>query len=300
VNLRVSAISRCAPTPSALTPSLLAELEIDALTALHARHALAGQRIQVRRTAASIAVEGLVEGRDRDELVRALRAVPHGAALQVTLSTSADLLGTRGTSASSSSTLRAVTLDRHAVPAADDLRRALVSRGAGQVANVEAEIHRVANEGLRNARTAFLEAATLRILAERFDTARASDLSEATSGKWHALLTAQADRVARAVDQMRTQLEPLFVQDGEPAMSGAGSGSMASAASTRIAAEQGLSDAARRIAEDLTLVERATRAALAVAETAPATIELRDTTFWRRLAVTRDRIAAFTQHVTLR
>jgi hypothetical protein len=44
-------------------------------------------------------------------------------------------------------------------------------------------------------------------------------------------------------------------------------------------------------------VERATRAALAVAETAPASIELRDVTFWRRLAATRDRIAAFTQFV---
>ncbi len=51
---------------------------------------------------------------------------------------------------------------------------------------------------------------------------------------------------------------------------------MPSAAFTRIAAEQHLGDAARRIAEDLGQVERATRAALAVAETAPATIELRD------------------------
>ncbi len=72
-----------APAPSTLTPDLLAELEIDALTALHARHALAGQRIQVTRTPAGVAVEGLVEGEDRDEIVRALREVPHGAALRV-------------------------------------------------------------------------------------------------------------------------------------------------------------------------------------------------------------------------
>ena len=256
-----------------------------------------GQRIQVTRTAASVAVEGLVEGRDRDELVRALRAVPHGAALLVTLSTPTDLLGTRATGASSSSTVRAVTLDRDAVPAADDLRRGLVSRGVGTIGDVEAEIHRMANDGLRNARAAFLEAATLRMLAERFDAARASDLHDVTSSKWRALLTAQANRVAGAVDRLRTQLEPLFVQDSAIATPTAGSGAMSSAASTRIAAEQRLGDTARRIADDLGQVERAARAAFAVAETAPDTIELRDVTFWRRLAATRDRIAAFTQHV---
>lgn len=306
------------PTPSTLTPSLLAELEIDALTALHAQRALAGQRIQVTRTPGSVAVEGLVEGRDRDEIVRALREVPHGAALRVTLSTPADLMfGTRASGratggAAGTATLRAVTLERNAVPAADDLRRALVSRHAGsaghvaagniETGNVEAEIHRIANDGLRHARTAFLEAATLRTLAERFDAVRASELSDITSAKWRVLLTAQADRVAVAVDQVRTELEPLFVQGGGSVVSGAGSGSspMPSAASTRMAAEQLLGDAARRIAEDLEQVERATRAAFAVAETAPATIELRDATFWRRLAATRDRIAAFTEHVTPR
>jgi hypothetical protein len=295
------------PAPAALTPSLLAELEIDVLTALHVRQALAGQRIQVTRTPTGVAVEGLVEGQDRDALVRALREVPHGAALRVTLSTPADLIGTRTTGPPSPATVRAVTLERNAVPAADDLRRALVSRGpaaAGNNAtatasagNVEDEIHRLANDGLRNARRAFLEAATLRTLAERFDAARASELPDNASRKWRALLTAQADRVARAVDQVRTQLEPLFVPNGESAARAAGSGPAPSAAQTRMAAEQRLGDAARRIAEDLGQVERATRAALAVAETAPATIELRDVTFWRRLAATRDRIAAFTHHV---
>jgi RNA polymerase sigma factor (sigma-70 family) len=293
------------PPPSALTPDVLAELEIDVLTALHARHALAGQRIQVTRTPASVTVEGLVEGQDRDALVRAVREVPHGAALRVTLSTPADLIGTRATGASSSSTLRAVTLDRSAVPAAGDLRDALVSGGppaAGNAAtgNVEAEIQRLANDGLRDARTAFLEASTLRALAERFDAARASELSDITSRKWRALLTAQADRVARAVDQLRARLEPLFVRDQQLAAPGAVSGPMPSAAQTRVAADERLGDAARRISEDLGRVERATRAALAVAETAPATIELRDVTFWRRLAATRDRIAAFAQHVLLR
>ena len=295
------------PAVTELTPSLLAELEIDALTALHARHALAGQRIQVTRTPVSVAVEGLVEGQDRDEIVRVLRGVPHGAALRVTLSTPADLIGTRAAGnatggAVGTSTLRAVTLERNAVPAADDLRRALVSRGVGAAGNVEAEIHRVANDGLRHARTAFLEAATLRTLAERFDAARAPGLPDITSAKWRALLTAQAERVAGAVGQVRTELEPLFVPGGEPGAAGgpgagSGSSSMPSAAFTRIAAEQYLGDSARRIAEDLGQVERATRAALAVGETAPATIELRDATFWRRLAATRDRIAAFTEHV---
>jgi RNA polymerase sigma factor (sigma-70 family) len=291
------------PAPVTLTPGLLAELEIDALTALHARHALAGQRIQVTRTPVAVAVEGLVEGQNRDEIVRALREVPHGAALRVTLSTPADLIGARGTGnvtggAAGTSTLRAVTLDRNAVPAADDLRRALASRG-GDAGNIEAEIHRLANDGLRHARAAFLEAATLRTLAERFDAASASGLADITSTKWRALLTAQAERVAGAVDRVRTELEPLFIQGGESATPapGGGSGSTPSAASTRIAADQHLGDAARRIAEDLGQVERATRAALAVAETAPATIELRDATFWRRLGATRDRIAAFTGHV---
>ncbi len=57
---------------------------------------------------------------------------------------------------------------------------------------------------------------------------------------------------------------------------------------------------ARRIAEDLRQVEQATRAALAVAEVAPATIELRERTFWRRLAATGDRIAAFRQQLMSR
>ena len=72
-------------------------------------------------------------------------------------------------------------------------------------------MHRIANDGLRHARTAFLEAATLSTLAERFDAARASEMSATTSGKWRALLTEQADRVTRAVDQMRTLLEPVFL-----------------------------------------------------------------------------------------
>jgi hypothetical protein len=301
-------VSSPSPASSVLTPGVLAELEVDVLTALHTRNALVGQRIQVTRTPAGVAVDGLVEGvhRDRDELVRVLREVPHGAVLRVNLSTPGDLIGARATNGSSpsSSTLRAVTLDRNAVPAADDLRRALATRGsragggaAGAGVNIEAEIHRIANDGLRNARTAFLEAATLRTLAERFDTARASELSDITSRKWLALLTAQADRVARAVDQVRNQLEPLFVPSGELAAPATASGSTASAAQTRLAADQRLGDAARRIAEDLTQVERATRAALAVAETAPVSIELRDVTFWRRLAATRDRITAFTQFV---
>jgi RNA polymerase sigma factor (sigma-70 family) len=301
------------PVATELTPTLLAELEIDALTALHARHALAGQRIQVTRTPVSVAVEGLVEGQDRDEIVRALREVPHGSALRVALTTTADLLGARaagnaaghatggaagGAGTAGTATLRAVTLDRNAVPAADDLRRALVSRGAS--GDVEGQIHRLANDGLRHSRAAFLEAATLRTLAERFDVARAAGLPDITSAKWRVLLTSQAERVANAVDQVRTQLEPLFMQ-GESGGSGggssAGSGVTPSAAYTRMAAEEHLGEAARRIADDLGQVERATRAALAVAEAAPATIELRDATFWRRLAATRDRIAAFTEHV---
>jgi hypothetical protein len=318
-----------ARAPSTLTPGLLADLEIDALTALHARRALAGQRIQVTRTLAGVAVEGLVEGQDRDELVRALREVPHGEALRVTLSTPADLLdarATRGVTNSASGatgsgigtpTVRAVTLDRNAVPAADDLRHALASRrasagasagagaDAGTGADVEAEIHRLANDGLRHARAAFLEAATLRTLAERFDAAREPGLPDLTSAKWRALLASQAGRVAHAVDQVRTPLEPLFVRDAAFATLAPGGGfqqgqgaSVPSAAYTRIAAEPQVGDAARRIAEDLRQVERAARAAFAVAETAPATIELRDATFWRRLAVTRERIAAFSEHVS--
>jgi RNA polymerase sigma factor (sigma-70 family) len=294
-----------APSPAALTPETLAELEIDALTVLHTRHALVGQRIQVTRTPSGVAVEGLVEGQNRDELVRVLREVPHGATLRVKLSIPEDLIGTRagagaGAGASSAPTLRAITLDRNAVPVADDLRRALASRGGAAAGNVEAELYRLANDGLRNARTAFLEAATLRTLAERFDAVRPAELSDITSRKWHALLTVQADRVARAVDQVRTQLEPLFVPNGESAIPVSGAASMPSAAHTRLAAEQRLGDAARRIAEDLTQVERAARTALAVAETAPVSIELRDVTFWRRLAATADRIAAFRQHVTVR
>jgi DNA-directed RNA polymerase specialized sigma24 family protein len=306
--------------PFQLTPGLLPELEIDALAALHARNALVGQRIQVTRTPSTVVVEGLVEGRNRDELVRALRAVPHGETLRVALSTPEELIGTRSTTmgtAPSSSTLRAVTLERNAVPAADDLRRALTARGAGASGNIEVEIHRLANDGLRNARTAFLEAATLRALAERFDAARTSELSDVTSTKWRVLLAAQADRVTGAVDQVRTQLEPLFVRNGDLTASGARSGSMTGATPastatptatavpatkptqtpTAAAAEERLGDTTRRIASELEQVERATRAALAVAETAPATIELRDAAFWQRLASTRDRIAAFSQQV---
>lgn len=291
------------PAASALTPSALAELEVDALTALHARHALVGQRIQVTRTPSSVAVEGLVEGQNRDDLVRALRAVPHGAALSVNLSTPAELLGSTAgrtspspspsspsSSSSSSSTVRSVALDRDAVPAADDLRRAIMARPAGAVANVEAEIHRLANDGLRDARASFLEAATLSTLAARFDAARASDLLDSTSTKWRTLLAEQVDRVARAVDQLRSRLEPVFVRYDQQATSP--SGPAAGAADDRR-----VSDEARRIAEDLREVERAASAALAVAETAPATIELREAAFWRRLAATRDRIAALKQHL---
>ena len=196
-------------SPSAATPDVLQELEVDVLTVLQARQALSGQRIHVTRTPASVTVEGLVEGGDSDELVRALRAVPHGAALRVNLSTPADLIGARPAGTSSPSSLRAVALGRDAIPAADDLRRAVASRDGGAAApgapieNVETGMHRMANDGLRHARTAFLEAATLSMLADRFDVVRLSEISATTSGKWRVLLTEQADRVTRAVDQMR-------------------------------------------------------------------------------------------------
>jgi hypothetical protein len=273
-----------------LTPGVLAELEVDALTALHVRHALVGQRIQVTRTPIDVTVQGLVEGRDRHELVRALRELPHGAALLVNLSTSADLMGTRAAGTPPSSSLRAVALGRNAIPAADDLRRAVVSRDAGAVANVEAEMHRIANDGLRHARAAFLEAATLRTLTERFDAARASEIPDTTSRKWRALLTEQVQRVSRGVDQVRSVLEPVFMPYAERTARPA----------PFVADPRGLSDEARRIAEDLGQVEQATRAALAVAETAPIAIELRDRAFWQRLAATRDRIAALAHQLTSR
>ena len=162
-----------AAAPAApLTPDALAELEIDALIVLHGRGALAGQRIQVTRSSTRVAVEGLVEGPDRDEIVRALREVPHGDALLVRLSTPADLSGRPPARSSPSSNLRAVTLGRDAIPAADDLRQALARRAPGghngSATNVEAEVHRLANEGLQGARTGFLEAALLSTLADRF------------------------------------------------------------------------------------------------------------------------------------
>jgi RNA polymerase sigma factor (sigma-70 family) len=285
---------------SAVTPDVLPELEVDVLMVLQARHALSGQRIQVTRTPAGVTVEGLVEGGDSDELVRALRAVPHGAALRVNLSTPEDLIGARPPGTSSPSSLRAVALGRDAIPAADDLRRAVVSRDGGAVApgvpseNVETGVHRIANDGLRHARTAFLEAATLGTLADRFDTVRASEIPATTSGKWRALLTEQADRVTRAVDQMRTLLEPVFLTYDERT-------SLRSQPVSPLAGDRlGPGGEARRIAEDLRQVEHDTRAALAVAEIAPATIELRERTFWRRLAATSDRIAAFRQQLIAR
>jgi RNA polymerase sigma factor (sigma-70 family) len=302
------------PAPSAVTPDMLQQLEVDALTVLQTRHALSGQRIQVTRTPAGVTVEGLVEGGNRDEIVRALRALlPHGAALSVKLTTPADLIGAGlavGTSTPSS--LRAVALGRDAIPAADDLRRAVVAREGGAAApggpieNVETGMHRIANDGLRHARTAFLEASTLSTLADRFEAARASDVSAATSEKWRALLTEQADRVTRAVDQMRTLLEPVFLTYDErtaprsqPVLSvplagdrpGPGPGTGPGI---------GLGGEARRIEEDLRQVEHAARTALAVAEVAPVTIELRDRTFWRRLAATSDRIAAFRKQLMAR
>jgi hypothetical protein len=209
--------------------------------------------------------------------------VPHGVALRVHLSTPADLMANSRAVGSPSSNLRAVELDRDAIPVADDLRQAIVSRrGAGAVTDVEAEIHRVANDGLRDARTVFLEAATLSALADRFDAVSSSGTPDSTSRKWRALLAEQADRVAVAVDQLRTRLEPMFVP-----------GDQRASRSAAIMAEETRrpSDAARQIAEELRQVERATRAALAVAETAPSTIELRDAAFWRRLAGTSERIA---------
>jgi hypothetical protein len=308
-----------APAES-LTPDALAELEIDALIVLHGRGALAGQRIQVTRTSTRVAVEGLVEGPDRDEIVRALREAPHGDALLVRLSTPADLNGLPPARNSRSSNLRAVTLGRDAIPAADDLRQALARRAAGghsvSATNVEADMHRLANEGLQGARTGFLEAALLSTLADRFAALSgsampgtvmpatampatampATAMPATTTNKWRGLLAGQTDRVARAVDQMRTLLEPVFVSHDQPPAPGAASERMPRPALTiedrSIEDPLSLADAARHVADDLGQVERATRAALTVGETPPDSIELRDAAFWRRLAATRERIAA--------
>lgn len=286
--------------PSAVTPDVLPELEVDVLTVLQARHVLSGHRIQVTRTPAGVTVEGLVEGGDSGELVRALRALPHGAALRVKLSTPEDLIGARPAGPSSPSSLRAVALGRDAIPAADDLRRAVVSREGGAAApgvaieNVETGMHRIANDGLRHARTAFLEAVTLSMLADRFDVARLAEMSATTTGKWRALLTEQADRVTRAVDRMRALLEPVFLTyDERAALRSPPVSVSAPLAGDRL----GPGGEARRLAEDLRQVEHDTRAALAVAEVAPETIELRERAFWRRLAATSDRIAGLRQQL---
>jgi hypothetical protein len=311
------------PSPSAVAPDVLRELEVDVLTVLQARQELSGQRIQVMRASDSVTVEGLVEGGDSDDLARALRAVAHGAALRVHLTTPADLMGSRPAGTSSPSSLRAVALGKDAIPAADDLRLAVVSRddraaaAGAPIENVETAMHRIANDGLRHSRTAFLEAATLSTLADRFDAVGASAMSATTSGKWRALLTEQADRVTRAVDQLRALLEPVFLtyddraapgsQPAAPSLSPGGSGApgrapdrAADLAPDGAPDRLGSAGEARRIADDLREVERATRAALAVAEVAPGTIELRERTFWQRLAATSDRIAALRQRLTTR
>lgn len=293
---RPPAAARAAP----LTPDALAELEIDALIVLHGRGALAGQRIQVTRSSTRVAVEGLVEGPDRDEIVRALREAPHGDALLVRLSTPADLasgdVGLPRPRGSRSSNLRAVTLGRDAIPAADDLRQALARRAAGSATNAEAEVHRLANEGLQGARTGFLEAALLSTLTDRFAALSGPAMAETTTNKWRGLLAGQTDRVAHAVDQVRTLLEPVFVSSDRPPAPGAAP----PIEDPPIKDPLSLADAARRLADDLGQVERATRAALTVAETPPDTIELRDAAFWRRLAATRARVAALKRQLVER
>jgi hypothetical protein len=233
--------------------------------------------------------------------------VPHGATLRLNLTTPEDLMGARPAGRSAPSSLRAVALGRDAIPAADDLRRAVLSRVAPGVPieNVETGMRRIANEGLRHARTAFLEATTLSTLADRFDAARASDMSAATTGKWHALLAEQADRVTRAVDQMRTLLEPIFLTYEERtalrSQPAAGAPAAAPPAENRLGpGGEAPGGEARRINEELRQAEHDTRAALAVAEVAPATIELRERTFWRRLAATSERIVALRQQLMAR
>ena len=292
-----------AAAPAApLTQDALAALEIDALIVLHGRGALAGQRIQVTRTSTRVAVEGLVEGPDRDEIVRALREALHGDALLVRLSTPEDLASGRPSPRSSpSSNLRAVTLGRDAIPAADDLRQALARRAAAgsSATNVEADVLRLANEGLQGARTGFLEAALLSTLADRFAALSGPAMADTTTNKWRGLLAGQTDRVAHAVDQVRTLLEPVFVSHDRPSASGAASERMTGPAPP-IGDLLSLADAARRVADELGQVERATRAALTVAETPPDTIELRDAAFWRRLAATRERVAALKRQLVER
>jgi RNA polymerase sigma factor (sigma-70 family) len=306
ISLAVPGPHPSASAPAApLTPDALAELEIDALIVLHGRGALAGQRIQVTRSLTRVAVEGLVEGPDRDEIVRALREVPHGDALLVRLSTPADLIGLPRPRSSPSSNLRAVTLGRDAIPAADDLRQALARRAPGgqngSATNVEAEVLRLANEGLQGARTGFLEAALLSTLADRFAALSGPSMADPTrpatiTNKWRGLLAGQTDRVADAVDQVRTLLEPVFVSQDQPPAPGAAP----PIENPPIDNPLSLADAARRLADDLGQVERATRAALTVAETPPDTIELRDAAFWRRLAATRERAAALKRQLVER
>ncbi len=153
---------------------------------LQARHALSGQRIQVTRTPAGVTVEGLVEGGDRDELVRALRAVPHGAALRVNLSTPADLIGARPAAGTS------ITFEPARGGARRETRfpprticgarscRAMAGRARRMSRSRTSRRESIASRTMAcdHARTAFLEAATLSTLADRFDAARASDMSD--------------------------------------------------------------------------------------------------------------------------
>jgi hypothetical protein len=231
-------------------------------------------------------------------LIEALRAVPHGRALQLALRTPEELAGTTQPRGAGRVSVRTVTVDGGAIPAADDLRAYVLAAGAGATgSDVDREIQRLANDGLRRSRAALLEALTLENLADRYDAQPADTLGAATLLKWQRLLAAQADRVAIDLQQLRLFLEPIF---RAPPLAASVEATTTPDASDAAGHESpaAWSVRAQQIGAALIEIERGVRSALAAADTRPTSVELRSPAFWRRATNTEQLLQVFKRQFT--
>jgi hypothetical protein len=249
-----------------LDAAALAALEVDALVAIDRFDALLGGRLTVQRDASSVIVQGLVDDSQRRQIRALLRSLPHADALRLDMRTLDEAV--RGTPpASGIARFQPLSFDPDSIPVAAELRAYV----AAPALDIDAEVRRLANDGLRRSREALVHALAIESVAERFDDEALQALNRDAHGKWRALIGKHAAAVAADLQRLRRALEPAL--------------------SPRTAAEPDARDdqaapadiraAVRDLGSRAVRIDDGVRAALAASSEPPEEIKLRDPAFWR-------------------
>jgi RNA polymerase sigma factor (sigma-70 family) len=259
-------------TPSALLPTVLAQLEIEVMSLLAQSGGEVGEQVSVTRTpAGQLRIEGLLETEARKAaILRALAPLSANPAVQLEIKTIAEAVRqTNPAKAPQAVTaVREFAATENEIPAAAELRRHFAGEG-------EERVHQYARHMTEHATQTMLHAAELRRLARRFSTAELSALDAAARTRWQALLRARARSLANQLQRLGAELRPIFFT-----VSG-------SEATSELSDDAALLRAIEQLYDQCATVDRHVRAAFSIKTNVEpmggAAKQIKTAHFWRAL-----------------